>query len=324
LNVSTPTNSYEVEQIGAVTSLYFDISTGWKQWILLQSDNHRDSIYANGELDLQHLNKAKSRDALIFILGDFVDAMQGRFDPRRSMAELQERYRREDYYDFLVNDAIDFYKPFAHNLVMIADGNHELAVLKYSNTNIPDRVAAGLRATTGSRTLHGGYGGWVRFMFNLSGGKNTGPRTSIKMKYFHGSGGEAPVTRGAIHTNRQAVFLPDADIVVNGHNHHSYYIPISRERLGNKGAIYFDIQHHIRIPGYKQSYGDGTTGWDVTKGGVPKPIGCAWCLFSLETKEGKQYIDIKVISDVQGANPVSVSSNDLYDGRIYDDDNEGE
>jgi hypothetical protein len=75
-------------------------------------------------------------------------------------------------------------------------------------------------------------------------------------------------------------YLPDADIVVNGHSHNSYHVPIVREKVNQAGIVYFDTQHHIRTPGYKQSYGDGSQGWDVTRGGVPKPLGGAWVTFS--------------------------------------------
>ena len=68
----------------------------------------------------------------------------------------------------------------------------------------------------------GGYGGVI--LFRDSG-------QVLPAKYFHGSGGEAPVTRGAIQTNRQAVFLPDFQLVMNGHSHHHYIIPITRERV---------------------------------------------------------------------------------------------
>jgi hypothetical protein len=69
------------------------------------------------------------------------------------------------------------------------------------------------------------------------------------------------------------VYLPDADIVVNGHSHNTYWIPIARERLSRDGVHYFDTQHYIRTPGYMAAYGDGTTGWEVTRGGVPKTLG---------------------------------------------------
>jgi hypothetical protein len=310
------------QQHGAVTSIYYDVFGGWEQRLFFCSDNHFDSIYCNRDVMRAHLDEAKRMDARIFFFGDFFDAMQGRYDPRRSMPELRPEYsRREDYYDALVKDAADWLEPYAANIDIMADGNHELSVLKAANTNIMDRLVGELNRRTGQHIHHGGYGGWVRFMLNTvlpDGTQN--PHSSIKLKYYHGSGGEAPVTRGAIQTNRQAVYLPDANIIVNGHSHHSYYIPISRERLGGKGQMYFDIQHHIRTPGYKQSYGDGTTGWDITRGGVPKPIGGAWCRLYYENMQAR----IQIQPYIEAAEPVSISADDLYNGPIYDDDPESE
>lgn len=263
----------QTQQQGAVTSIWEDISAGWEQWVLFTSDNHYDSIQCNRTLLQNDLEEAKARRAWIFCIGDFFDAMQGRFDPRRSMEELRPEYRRSDYYDFVVKDASDFLAPYAENIVMMGKGNHETSVLKNANTDLLSRLTYDINLKHGTSILTGGYGGWIRMMFNMSNGENTGPRTSVLTKFFHGSGGEAPVTRGAIQTNRQAVYLPDPQIVVNGHSHNAYYIPIERERISNKGMQYYDTQHHLRIPGYKQGYADGTAGWEVERGGVPKPLG---------------------------------------------------
>jgi hypothetical protein len=267
---------YRIEQNGAVTSVYFDVKIGWEQWCLLRSDAHHDSILCNREYQSEHLQEAKERGALIFDFGDMFDAMQGRFDPRRNMDELRPEYRIEKYFDFVVMDTAKYLKDYAKNIVLLCKGNHETKVLKNANTDLTDRLVFHLNTQNKTNIKAGGYGGWVRFMFNMSGGKSTGPRKSLRLKYFHGAGSEAPVTKGVIQTNRQAVYLPDANVVVNGHNHHQYIIPIARERLSGKGRHYTDLQHHVRIPGYKQDYGDGTQGWSVEKGGVPKPIGAVW------------------------------------------------
>lgn len=308
--------AYDLSQTGAVTTVRISpISAGWCQWLLLMSDNHYDSIACNRDLMTEHLEEARRREAMVMVFGDFFDAMQGRFDPRRSMDELRPEYRREDYYDYVVQDATQYLLPYNDNLLVISDGNHELSVLKNANTNLCDRLVHGLRMA-GSAVQHGGYGGWIRFAFDVSG---DGPRFSKNLKYFHGAGADAPVTRGVIWTNRQAVYLPDADIVVNGHSHHAYYVPISRERLTNGGRQYMDIQHHIRTPGYKQSYGDGSKGWDITRGAPPKPIGAAWV--RLEYKQAPDRVDIVVMPDVRGGDVISVVD-DLYDGVAYDDDRE--
>jgi hypothetical protein len=285
----------EINVQGAVTSLYFDVFPGWKQTFYLGSDHHYDSVHCNRALLTQHLEQMKDENALGLFVGDWFDAMQGRFDPRRSMEELRPEFRTDKYYDVVVKDSADYLKPYASNILVMARGNHETAVIKNAGTDLLDRLTEKLRMA-GGITRTGGYGGWIRLMFNMSDGQNTGPRTSIKLKYFHGSGGDAPVTKGVIWTNRQATYLPDADIVVNGHNHNSYIVPIARERLSNKGVQYSDIQYHVRTPGYKQDYGDGSGGWAVEKGMPPKPVGCAWITLICRNN----CIEIQPRTDIQG------------------------
>lgn len=291
-----------VEQSGAITSIYNNLLPGQEYWTLNISDVHFDSVYCNRDVMRSQLDEAVKRNARINIFGDFFDAMQGRYDSRRSYPLLREEYKRDDYFDYVVKDAVEWLLPYSHLIDICADGNHEMSVLKHSNTNLMDRLVYGMRDKNEEcHAIHGGYGGWIRYMFSLSTEIRKGTQRSVKVKYFHGAGGEAPVTRGVIQTNRQAVYLPDADVVINGHSHNSYYVPIVRERIGNKGRLFMDIQHHIRIPGYMQSYGDGTTGWDVERGGVPKPIGAFWIKYTATGKD----ITINVIPDIQ--TPMAVS-----------------
>lgn len=282
-----------IEQRGAVTSVWFDESIGTLD-LLLTSDRHHDSIKCNRELEKKHLDEALQKDALIIDAGDLFDAMQGKFDPRRSYDELRPEYRTERYYDVVVEDAAKFYAPYAGNMLVLGHGNHETAVTKNCNIDLHSHLLALLRNKNPDIKM-GGYGGWVVFYFGLVNGS----RSSVRLKYFHGSGGEAPVTRGTIQTSRQAVYLPDADIVLNGHSHNEYTLTIKRERISTKGVQYFDNCHFARTPGYKDDYGDGQTGWDVQRGGVPKPMGCIWARIDLERAGSRIYPHITLTSDVR-------------------------
>lgn len=274
--------------------------------IFVTSDVHFDSIYCNRKLFFADLDYAKSLNAQVCIFGDFYDALNGRFDPRQDMEKIRPEYRKENYYDLLVEDAVSQLRKY-DNIRMITPGNHELSVLKFSNTFLTDRLVAGLNKT--GNVIHGNYGGWLRFI--LGEGRKT---KVIPTKYFHGSGGEAPVTKGAIQTNRQAVFLPDAEIVFNGHSHNSYHIPIARERLSTKGKHYFDVQHHVRTPGYNQAYGDGTTGWEVTRGGVPKPLGgCLVILRYSDANKSRTDNNIEILPRIHSPEPMN-AIDELYSG----------
>jgi hypothetical protein len=281
----------KITQSGAVTRVWIDSPTRtWEQWLLLRSDAHHDSVHCNRKFEMRHLEQAKERGAWILDGGDCIDGMQGRFDPRRSYKNLREEYRDDNYYDLIINDAIKAYTPYADNWLLFAHGNHETAVLKNANTDPTDRLASAMRGL-GSHAVAGGYGGWVLFHTTVGSAKAT-----LKLKYFHGSGGEAPVTRGVIQTNRQQVYLPDADIVWNGHSHNDLNIPIKRERISTHGVQFFDYCRHLRSPGYCDAYGDGSTGWEIERGGVPKPLGCMWVRMFWDSYQGR--VSYQAMDDV--------------------------
>lgn len=286
--------NYDVSQSGAVTK----ISSNDGFLFMVTSDVHFDSPFCNRKQFFSDMDIAIKNGAKILIIGDFFDAMQGRFDPRRDMSNLRPEYRRSDYYDYIVDDAAKLMEPYAEHIMMVTDGNHELAVLKNANTDITGRFVRKL-SSDNHKVFRGGYGGIILFRQ----GDYITPT-----KYFHGSGGEAPVTRGAIQTNRQAVFLPDFQIVLNGHSHHMYWIPVTRERVSDEGIHYFDIQHHVRTPGYAMTYADGSGGWEVTRGGIPKPIGS----YMLNIQKD----DILPIPLIHAPNPVSPVV-DLFNGVIF-------
>jgi hypothetical protein len=254
------------------------IHAGWEQYIMLVSDQHHDSPYCNRKLEKAHLDKAMSRDALIFFGGDTFDAMQGKHDPRATYDHLDPALLKKNYFDAVVKFNTEFYKPYAKNIVMIGVGNHEASVSNHYSTGLIDRLVEGLSKEDGANIQVGGYGGWVRFLFTAQKTR----RMSLNLKYFHGSGGEAPVSKGLIQNARQAVFLPDADILWGGHNHQDYVVAQPRERLSSMGKIFKDVLWFIRTPGYNDSYGDGSKGWEVESGLSPKPAGCVWLRFYMD------------------------------------------
>jgi len=247
-----------------------NIPEDWEKKIYLFSDVHFDSMYCQRDIYTKHLESAKKEDAWILDAGDLFDAMQGRFDPRRNMDDLRPEYRRADYYDYVVGDVASFLTPYADNFVMLGMGNHELGVLKNVNSNLTDRLASKLREQK-SQVVCGGFKGWVRILVR----RDNIPSGSVVIRFSHsGGGGNAPVTRGVIDTNRQAVYLPDANIVWNGHNHHGWIVPIARERISNKGVIYSDLAWYVRTPGYKAEYLNSSNGFEAQRAGGPRPLGC--------------------------------------------------
>lgn len=266
---------WKLSQNGIVTTVDITgVKDGWEFWTLLRSDVHRDSIFSNRELEKIHLDMALERGAGIIDAGDLFDIMQGKKDPRSSYSELRPEYLTQNYFSAVAQDNANFYAPYAHNFLVLGKGNHETSILRHNNLDMTSDLVSKLNAKAGSNIQAGGYGGYVRFI--LRGGRER--QYQVKLRYWHGGGAGAPVTRGAIDTNRQAVYLPDVDVVVNGHNHHTYYIPIERIRLNDVGNLKYDTIHFVRTPGYKRANGDNypMEGFDVEKMPEPRPIGCVW------------------------------------------------
>lgn len=264
-----------------VHSLQFDdVRAGWEQWVMLRSDVHHDSAHCDRKLEMRHLQKARERNAIIIETGDTFDVMQGHFDPRGSKSDLRVEDKQTAYLDAVVNNAAKDYAPYADLWALMGQGNHETSQTKRHGVDLiahlVDKLNLGL-ADNGQehRVYTGGYGGWIRFSFKLRGTVGT----SKLLKYFHGAGGSSPVTKGVIDTARQAVYLPDADFVINGHNHNAYVVPVARERISQSNKMLQDTAWHIRVPGYKNDYHDGKGGWAVERGMPPKPRGCAWIRF---------------------------------------------
>ena len=253
----------------------------WEQWFLLSGDRHWDNPKSNHDLQKDHLEEAVKRNAGVIDIGDLFCAMQGKYDKRSSKSDVRPEHQVDSYLDALVGTAADFFEPWTKNMIVLGVGNHEEAIRKRHETHLTERLVGILNDRTGSNICCGGYGGWVRLIAALG----NGTRRMLQMKYFHGSGGGGPVTRGVIQTNRMSVFLPDADLVVTGHTHDHWIVPIARERINRKGKVHMDEQTHIRCGTYKDEYGDAYGGWHIERGGPPKPVGAVWLRVFTEGKK---------------------------------------
>jgi hypothetical protein len=94
--------------------------------------------------------------------------------------------------------------------------------------------------------------------------------------YNHGAGGDAPVTQGAIQTNRQATWLANVDLIWNGHNHKSYVMSQSVIGPSNKDIIKQGLIYFIRTAGYKNELQKPAHGYAASKNMSPTPRGCVW------------------------------------------------
>lgn len=245
-----------------------------KYRFLLTADQHWDNPDCLRDMFEKHLKQCKADGAMAFIFGDFFCAMQGKYDKRSDKSKLRPEHQTAKYLDSLVSTAAEWLMPYREQIGVIGLGNHETTILKNHETHLIERLVERLNVPVSDHKVYmGGYGGYIRFMFEHKAG---GARKSLTLKYFHGHGGGGPVTKGVIQSQRQAVFMPDADIVVSGHVHEEYLISYTRERIDHMGKITLQSQWHVRTPTYKDEYKDGFGGWHIETGKPPKPIGAWW------------------------------------------------
>jgi len=257
----------------------------WKFKILVSSDRHIDSRWSNLSLQKKHLDKAVKYGWPIIDLGDITDAMQGRKDPRSSRLDMLAAIGEDDeYFDSVVDYTTKFLTPYAKHFALIGLGNHETSVIKHNGTNLVKRCVNNLN-DLGGNVMHGAYAGWIKLYIEPENGFGT--RHGINIRYFHGKGGSAPVTKGVINCSRRGIVYPDADLIISGHTHESFVFPITRSRISKQGTCFKDEQLHVQIPSYKDELIGKSSGFAVEKEFAPTPEGAYWIKFYYERSTDK-------------------------------------
>ena len=88
-------------------------------------------------------------------------------------------------------------------------GNHETSILEKHETDLTQRLAAVLNDREKADIHVLGYTGWIWFQFTYY---DTCRDRSV-LWYTHGYGGGGPVTEDMIQSNRQRVYIENADIM---------------------------------------------------------------------------------------------------------------
>jgi hypothetical protein len=241
--------------------------------VLLISDIHWDNPHCNRDLLKKHLDQALAIKADILFNGDTFCLMQGAYDPRKSKNDIRPEHNKTNYLDAVVNDAIDWFSPYAHLIKVVGYGNHETNILKRAETDVIDRFVFGLNSKNGTNVEVGGYGGWIVYNFRRA---ESGGMTAYKIKYMHGFGGGGAVTRGVIQFNRMSTFVEGADMIWMGHVHEDHELTYTIESLNNHNKVKLKDVLMVRTPTYKEEYQEGTGGWHVERGAPPKPLGGRW------------------------------------------------
>jgi hypothetical protein len=167
----------------------FDCSQTKDVSVLLLADEHADNAHSDLALIRKHHAEAVALGAPILKFGDTFCAMEGKWDRRASESALRPEMRGGNYLDKLVSFHTDLYLPYAKNIAVVSDGNHETSILKHHQTDLLERLTQNLR-TFGAPCEHMPFTGFVRFKFDL-GNQH---RESKTLQYHHGYGGGGEVT----------------------------------------------------------------------------------------------------------------------------------
>lgn len=248
--------------------------------ILFLGDLHLDSSRADRGVVKRLLDEAVDREALIVLLGDVFDVMQGHMDRRATLAALKKEYAGDSggYLGAVLDDVTTFLKPYAKHIWVILQGNHESSVLKYAGVRIEQLLAVELNRAGGSISTPG-YQTYAAVRLTKGLDKENERYTSVPFWIAHGHGGGGEVTKGVIQAQRRAVTYPDARFVVSGHVHSSYFVAHDQWRLMHSTLRpYATEQEHYVVNTFKDEFSGGM-GYHVEKGRGPKTPSGWWVRF---------------------------------------------
>ena len=257
--------------------VYYEFLGNKRQDILLMSDVHFDSPECDRKLFKRLLNEALERNAKIMFFGDFFDMMGGKYDPRTNKGHIRIEYQVADYFDEVIRDAAKFLEPYKNNIVFFGMGNHEYSVVKRHEFNP-------LRQLVRELNIDADLGNYTGYMKLFYSGSTKGNGKGYDLYWTHGSGGNAPVTKGMIGVNRKASAI-DADIFVSGHIHQGWVAPHTRMKLNSMGNIEYYDQTHIQLGTFKDQ-GE----WESSKGFNPPTKGGCWLKFTGGRIDNVRYI----------------------------------
>lgn len=268
-----------------VAEILFEVPPSEKVTALLMADEHADNAHSDLDLIKKHHDEARELNAPILKFGDTFCAMEGKWDRRKSEAALRPEMRGGNYFDRLVSWHTGLYMPYAKQIAVVSDGNHESSILQHHQTDLVERLVHNLRSV-GSQALHMPFTGFVRFAFDL-GNRH---RASVVLHYHHGYGGGGEVTRGLIDQSRTRGQY-EADVYFSGHIHRRNADENVMTGINQSGRVVQRNQVFLRSGTYKREERGGT-GYHIEKGRAARPQGGWWLEMTPVRTKGSVAIDI--------------------------------
>ena len=263
------------------------------------SDIHFDSLKCDRDLLKKHLDEIKRCDGMVFMYGDWFDVMGCYNDPRSKSHEIDPRYIKKGrvYLNLVVEDSIEFLKPYAKNIAFISEGNHETEIKKRRDVDILSWMIHAPNDNGGS-IIKGHYSGWNEFVFRTSADikkHKNGKSQSILSHYHHGYGGNAKRSKGMLDSQIASFTYPDCDLIFRGHTHQKFHDPSNIKFLYSKQTkkVRKKNTHYIMTGSYKDGTGDGKSGWEVQKGFLPTRLG-GWFIDFTFTNQKKCKVELTI------------------------------
>lgn len=95
----------------------------------------------------------------------------------------------------------------------------------------------------------------------------------FKLRYFHGSGGSAPISKGLIDQARMLTWVSDADVIHLGHKHNRLVDNGTlRERLNKANRVVYEPVMVVHTASYFEPSPE-RPGWAQEKGFAPQAKG---------------------------------------------------
>ena len=232
--------------------------------MLLISDVHFDSKKCDRKLLTKHFEEIRNRNGYVIVNGDWFDLMQGKYDPRGSKYDIRPEYNKGDYIDSVIRDSAQWLAQWGVP-IFFGQGNHETNILRRLETNVLERLCEQLRSL-GTMAYVGGYSGWLIIQSKRIGNSSKPKTMQTVVHYHHGSGGNAQRSKGILKADINQMQNPDADIIIRGHDHNKWYLPVTVQRLnGRYNEEKQSTVHHLQTGSYKLQ-GDRFAGWETEKG----------------------------------------------------------
>jgi hypothetical protein len=249
----------------------------------VSSDWHWDNVKCNRELLKKHLDKAIEIGAFIIVTGDMLCLMQGKYDKRSSKSAVRPEHMVSNYLDAVINDCAEFLRPYAKNILLISEGNHETSVSDRHETRVLERLVERVNTLENTNIQLGTYTGYYQLCFE---NKNT--RRTLTVGYSHGNWGGV-ITKGTLSVMRYSAIMPDCELMFSGHTHDGWIMAQPRLRISsNRKKVEVVNQMHVKTGTYKEEFADGK-GWAVERIAVPKYLGGCFVDVHYHSKKDLQF-----------------------------------